>query len=98
VAVELTTNHWGTFTFNLCKLDDPSGPEPEDCFDKYPLFLGDKSGLEYNLTQNTPGWYNTTVRLPKDVKCDTCVLRWHYRAGKGMKIKEKNNLLSRLHN
>ncbi|XP_019866558.1 uncharacterized protein LOC109595603 isoform X2 [Aethina tumida] len=75
--VRLTSNHKGTFAYSLCILEDPSQPETEDCFQ--PLKLADGTDL-YAVSSTEKEIYNL-IQLPADVKCDRCVLRWHYRAG-----------------
>ncbi|KAJ8976416.1 hypothetical protein NQ317_005336 [Molorchus minor] len=77
VHVKLTANHFGTFTYSLCVLEDSQAPESgEDCF--LPLLLEGGSS-QYNVTKDE---YDITnrVQLP-EIKCERCVLRWHYRAG-----------------
>ncbi|KAJ8924201.1 hypothetical protein NQ315_006992 [Exocentrus adspersus] len=77
VTIKLTANHVGAFTYSLCKLEDPSSPEPgEDCF--MPLSLADGSS-QYNVSKTEFDIVNQ-VRLPEE-PCERCVIRWHYTAG-----------------
>ncbi|XP_018560915.1 uncharacterized protein LOC108903281 [Anoplophora glabripennis] len=77
VKIRLTANHLGTFTYSLCKLEDPKAPESgEDCF--IPLMLEDGSS-QYNVTSDEFNIINK-VQLPEE-PCERCVLRWHYTAG-----------------
>ncbi|KAJ8924202.1 hypothetical protein NQ315_006993 [Exocentrus adspersus] len=78
VRINLTANHIGQFSYSLCVLENPDGPESgEDCF--MPLSLEDGSS-HYNVAKDEFDIFNR-VQLPADVKCERCVLRWHYRAG-----------------
>ncbi|XP_018560921.1 uncharacterized protein LOC108903286 [Anoplophora glabripennis] len=78
VQIKLTANHIGTFTYSLCVLEDPDGPESgEDCF--MPLVLEDGSTY-YNVTKEEFDIANR-VQLPSGITCERCVLRWHYRTG-----------------
>lgn len=77
--VLLTTNHKGEFFFSLCVLENVSAPESgEDCF--IPLKLEDGSD-SYSVSSEEKDITNR-VKLPDDVVCERCVLRWQYSAGK----------------
>lgn len=77
VTIRLTANHLGTFTYSLCKLEDPNAPESgEECF--IPLLLADGSS-QYNVTANEFNIINK-IQLPEET-CERCVLRWQYVAG-----------------
>ncbi|KAJ8924203.1 hypothetical protein NQ315_006994 [Exocentrus adspersus] len=82
VQIKLTTNHQGTFSYSLCVLPDPNAPEPgEDCFQ--PLTFADGSSV-FKIAQDnyiSPFEVVNKIQLPAGLKCDRCVLRWHYRSG-----------------
>jgi hypothetical protein len=60
-------------------LEDPTQPEPgEECF--HNLILADGS-TQYNVSAKQE-FIDNSVILPYDLKCERCVLRWHYTAGK----------------
>ncbi|XP_072763660.1 uncharacterized protein [Anoplolepis gracilipes] len=79
VEIHLTASHMGYFEFNLCPLQDKKDLETEKCFKDHPLLLADGSGYKFPVTG--PKTYNVKVILPKDVTCEQCVFRWHYRTG-----------------
>ncbi|CAK9813288.1 hypothetical protein ANTQUA_LOCUS7565 [Anthophora quadrimaculata] len=79
VKVKLTANHLGTFRFHLCQLHNIHHVETEECFDEYPLQLAD-GGYEMNVP-STKMDFEIAVRLPNDLVCEHCVLRWTYRCG-----------------
>nr|XP_023027781.1 uncharacterized protein LOC111515816 [Leptinotarsa decemlineata] len=77
VTVLLTANHLGSFTYSLCKLEDPNAPESgEDCFQD--LLLEDGSSTFEIMPDDFE--VQNRVQLP-EIKCERCVLRWTYRCG-----------------
>nr|XP_031845677.1 uncharacterized protein LOC116432652 [Nomia melanderi] len=79
VNVKLTANHRGKFTFHLCQLQNRGQLETESCFNQHPLQLADGS---YEVPVSSSQMeFNIGVRLPSDVACEQCVLRWTYTAG-----------------
>ncbi|XP_043656746.1 uncharacterized protein LOC122622399 [Drosophila teissieri] len=78
VNVKITANHLGYFRFHICNLDE-NGSESDDCFNQYPLNFTDGSQKYYINT--TTGDIPVTVKLPNDLNCIHCVLRWTYTAG-----------------
>lgn len=80
LSVMITANHRGHFEFNICSLADPDEIETEDCFAKYPLSLEDGS-YSYALNTSDVGLYPITVKLPDELTCDRCVLRWDWTTG-----------------
>ncbi|XP_076666100.1 uncharacterized protein LOC143367809 [Andrena cerasifolii] len=77
VNVKLTANHLGAFTFQLCQLQNAEDEETESCFE--PLQLEDGS---YSLPVASGEMnFDVPIRLPSDVTCEHCVLRWNYRSG-----------------
>ncbi|KAL3287260.1 hypothetical protein HHI36_001736 [Cryptolaemus montrouzieri] len=78
ITILLTANHLGHFEYSICNLEDPSKPESgEKCFQ--PLVLADGSD-RYDVSSTDHYVYNE-VKLPNDLTCERCVLRWHYSAG-----------------
>jgi len=80
LKVRITANHWGYFLFELCPLNSSDELETEECFMKNPLKLEDGSD-KYILPSSNVGLYSMTVKLPANLTCDQCVLRWHYTCG-----------------
>ncbi|XP_043286014.1 uncharacterized protein [Venturia canescens] len=78
--VEITANHLGFFTFNLCPLKNSSDLETEECFAKHKVELV-RGGYKYLVETPRTGDYLIKLRLPKGLKCKHCVLRWQYTAG-----------------
>ncbi|RZB84929.1 uncharacterized protein BDFB_010861 [Asbolus verrucosus] len=80
VQIVLTTNHLGYFNFSLCVLQDATAPESgEDCFQ--PVTLGN-GAIQYDVVSTAKNLtIDTQVKLPDGLKCDRCVLRWHYNTG-----------------
>lgn len=81
VTVEVTANHMGWFEFSLCPLSAKNALETEECFDRYPLMLADGTGRRVDLKDGRAGKYNLKLKLPQGVKCQLCVMRWHYHTG-----------------
>lgn len=78
VSAKITANHLGHFSFEICNLDK-FGRESEDCFAEHKLsFAGGEQ--KYPIGART-GLIKVSALLPKDLKCDHCVLRWTYKAG-----------------
>ncbi|KAL5274197.1 hypothetical protein ACFFRR_000768 [Megaselia abdita] len=78
VDVKITTNHKGYFVFDACNLDT-SGKESEECFNRYPLELV-TGGYKYEVPSGNQV-FTIPVRLPWDLSCKHCVIRWTYTAG-----------------
>ncbi|CAG9762521.1 unnamed protein product [Ceutorhynchus assimilis] len=84
VTVLITANHLGALYFHICDLKDGSQAETEECF--HPMKLADGTNsypvhaLDYRV--------DIQLRLPKDLVCERCVLRWHYRTGNSWGICE----------
>lgn len=77
--MKLTANHRGAFTFDLCHLRNKVHLETDDCFAEYPLQLVDGS-YEVPVPSDQME-FHVAVRLPEDLTCERCVLRWTYRVG-----------------
>lgn len=81
VGVKITTNHKGHFRFHLCNMDGQR--ETEECFQRYPLQV-QGGGFEYRMTEYYAGMYDLNLVLPQGVRCNHCVVRWAYIAGKNL--------------
>lgn len=79
VSVLITANHWGYFLFDLCDLRN--GRESENCFAANKLKLANGSD-RLRIPNHVTGQFNTTLRLPPNLECTQCVLRWTYITGK----------------
>lgn len=77
ISVKITANHKGYFYFHLCDLD--RNYENELCYKQYPLRLYNNE-YKYYLPSYSPGWFNLTLKLPNNLICNHCVLRWTYHA------------------
>ena len=67
----------------MCVLQNPNAPESgEDCFQALTLENGN---TQYNVVPEEKEIY-PRVRLPSGLRCDRCVLRWHYQAGKTKEV------------
>lgn len=81
ITANLTANHRGYFTFDICNMD--YSDETEECFIK--LKIEDGSDRFY-LPSPESGTYHTAVFIPRYMVCDHCVLRWQYTAGQYRKL------------
>lgn len=78
VDIHFATAHLGYFEFSLCQLVN-NEPETEECFEDLYLISGER---RYPVTSNAHDKnYTVSVVLPKNLVCNHCSLRWHYRAG-----------------
>lgn len=78
VGALITANHLGHFSFEICNLDK-FGTESEECFAEHKLnFVG--GDQKFPIGTRT-GLINVSTLIPKDLKCQHCVLRWIYKAG-----------------
>lgn len=77
VTVRITANHLGYFVFDLCNLDNE--PESDECFTRNKVITFDGKN-EYAIG-SAVGDYQVLLTLPKNLKCQHCVLRWTYVAG-----------------
>lgn len=82
LEVLLTASHDGHFEFSICKLNSTKDIETDECFDANPILLNEKS-YKYDLDKNLTGSNMIELfgHLPKNLVCEHCVLRWHYRSG-----------------
>ncbi|XP_044264472.1 uncharacterized protein LOC123011198 [Tribolium madens] len=80
ITINLTANHMGYFNFSVCVLQDPNAPESgEECFQ--PITLANGEPRYYIQSTDKSLIVDTQVKLPDGLKCDRCVLRWHYNCG-----------------
>jgi len=85
-VTNIVANHLGYFTFKLCPVQ-PGVKVDQECLDKYPLPLADGSGYKYDLgTQR--GLVKVNVKLPEGLKCERCVLQWHWKCANNWGICE----------
>ncbi|XP_015907215.1 uncharacterized protein [Parasteatoda tepidariorum] len=77
ITTIIHANHLGYFEFKLCPVQDGVKID-QDCLDKYPLQLADGSGTKYELGRQK-GAVKVDVKLPDGLKCDRCVLQWHWK-------------------
>lgn len=80
MKVLLTASHAGHFEFAVCPLKNKNDIETEECFDKYPLSLA-SGGNKYYVKSSGNNEHQIKVVLPKDLTCEQCSIRWHYRTG-----------------
>ncbi|RHY03158.1 hypothetical protein DYB28_015565 [Aphanomyces astaci] len=84
IEVDITANHWGYFTFGLCKLDTRESKETEECFQ---LLAQPNGETKWPVPYGAPGsdaTANLQYKLPASVTCEGeshCVLRWWYTSG-----------------
>ena len=50
------------------------------CFDAHPIYLTNGE-RRYNVTAGVLGFFNIMGKLPNDLACEHCVLRWHWWTG-----------------
>ncbi|XP_064484184.1 uncharacterized protein LOC135396890 [Ornithodoros turicata] len=82
VVVDITSNHMGWFQFSLCQRDSVNQLETEDCFHYHlPILTEEGAVYRYVLPTSRGGLYLFKVKLPRDVTCNHCILRWEWIAG-----------------
>ncbi|XP_043285781.1 uncharacterized protein [Venturia canescens] len=79
-SVELLDNKFGFFEFALCPLGNGTVTETEECFEQHKLHrvIG---GYKYHVGRPHEGPFLVSLRLPRGLTCEHCVLRWQYTAG-----------------
>jgi len=80
VTVEITSNHWGSFTFRVCPAPGPGRDPDQACMDAN-LLTTDNGRQEWRLPSTRPGLFHLQVLLPPGLTCQQCVLQWTYRTG-----------------
>ncbi|KAF2353622.1 Cellulose/chitin-binding protein N-terminal [Trinorchestia longiramus] len=83
VEAELTTNHKGWMELRLCPNNNKKQIITEECLAQYQLPLADGSGPVFVIPENSSKSeiFRWKVKLPEDVTCSHCVIRWKYFAG-----------------
>lgn len=66
----------GTFEFSICPRND-FAHETEDCF--IPLKVNGSD--RYKIRSHRNGIFTMPVTLPRDINCQYCVFRWHWKSG-----------------
>ncbi|PRD25827.1 UNVERIFIED_CONTAM: hypothetical protein NCL1_39778 [Trichonephila clavipes] len=79
-TVFIVANHEGYFEFKLCPVK-PGVKIDQDCLDQHPVGLADGSGNRYILKRGIKGNLDIKLKLPNGLKCDRCVLQYHWKAG-----------------
>ncbi|GFT12167.1 chitin-binding type-4 domain-containing protein [Nephila pilipes] len=79
VTIDLTANHLGYFKFRICPNNDTKKIVDQDCLNKYPLQLADRSGTKFHVESWHLGWIDIYLQLPTKLTCSQCVLQWEYR-------------------
>ena len=93
--VELTSSHLGYWELRLC----PTKPPTQACFDRHVLHFAGGRGTKFNVTTNDHGhengskYYSTAVQLPRHVKCENCLIQWHYRTGSAIQSIKQYSLI-----
>lgn len=92
LVVDVETNHLGYFEFALCPRKSWDQSETESCFEPNLLEVVSGTGAihkakvssdpstRYRLPTAANGLYLLRVKLPDNLTCDYCVLRWHWRS------------------
>jgi len=87
IHIAFTQNHKGRMSFSICAL--PNGKlsssrerslTTQHCFDTHSLKRADGTG-EYSFLVGTEKTSLVKYRLPRGLKCDHCVLQWHWVTG-----------------
>ena len=80
VRVQLTANHLGYFYFQICNLDQNGRVETDACFEQNRILLVN-GGDTFRVPHPNAGWFDVTLRLPDNLRCNHCVLQWTYVTG-----------------
>ncbi|XP_043286718.1 uncharacterized protein [Venturia canescens] len=86
VIIETNMNSYGFFDFALCPMAHPEEPlwtgnrlETEECFAAHKLRLAQTAArYEYEVTDFQRVSYTLGLRLPRNLTCRHCVLRWQF--------------------
>jgi len=83
ISVDLTTNHMGHFELNICPVMNPAKEVTEECLQQHPVKLVEEDSYQFMITEDIPksGEVSYQVRLPPQLTCNQCVLRWKYVTG-----------------
>ncbi|GFQ82700.1 chitin-binding type-4 domain-containing protein [Trichonephila clavata] len=86
-TVFIVANHEGYFEFKLCPVK-PGVKIDQNCLDQHPVGLADGSGNRYILKRGIKGNLDIKLKLPNGLKCDRCVLQYHWKAANNWGICE----------
>uniref|UniRef100_T1JL38 Chitin-binding type-4 domain-containing protein n=1 Tax=Strigamia maritima TaxID=126957 RepID=T1JL38_STRMM len=79
ILLQITANHRGFFQFSLCPNADNKTEVTQECLDSHILDI-EGHGKKYNISSPDQTLeVELKLTLPEDVKCDHCVLQWHWR-------------------
>lgn len=85
-TLNMVANHEGYFEFKLCPVQKGVKADQE-CLDRHPVHLADGSGDRWVLKPDKKGLMDVKLRLPEGLKCERCVLQWHWKCGEfGFKV------------
>jgi hypothetical protein len=79
VTVETKSDMFGYFEFRICPYNDDQSVTKE-CLNKNILEIGDTGYTRYKVWYQ--GYHVIPLQLPADLKCDKCLLQFHYHTGK----------------
>jgi hypothetical protein len=79
VTVETKSDMFGYFEFRICPYNDDQSVTKE-CLNKNVLEIGDTGYTRYKVWYQ--GYHVIPLQLPADLKCDKCLLQFHYHTGK----------------
>ena len=87
LKLSFSANHQGRMSFRICDLPDKrlssSGERSlttQRCFDRNVLRRTDKKGV-YSYLRGNEEKIAVKYQLPKGLKCNHCVLQWHWETG-----------------
>jgi hypothetical protein len=84
IKIEVTADHKGYFEFKACPAPSRGGGATERrqvtqrCFDAHPLRNADDGSKKWWLRGPGEGTHRMRFRLPKNLRCERCVLQWHW--------------------
>jgi len=88
LKLSFSANHRGRMSFSICELPDTHiSPTVErslttqKCFNKNILRRADNKGGVYSFLKGNEEKITVRYRLPKRLKCNHCVLQWHWETG-----------------
>lgn len=94
LRVRITAAHGGRFSFGVCPLPRAALRDAAEerrvvtqaCFDEHPLTNAADGSRHWWLGRQGEGEYVMKFRLPPGVRCERCVLQWHYESGNSCTI------------
>jgi len=81
IAIDVTANHGGYFTFRLCPVSIIGGDPTQECLDQNELTVLHTNSKIFPIVEERNGYYNMTLQLPHGLHCDHCLLQWTYTCG-----------------